>query len=273
MRRSKLAREVSFRFWRTFFGGATSRYMTEEGVWRMLVRNACKLNLRLTVRDPELRRRLTPDYPAGCKRIVMSTRFYPAIQRPNVEVVTEGIARVEPCGVVTTDGRLHEVDVLVLATGFKAQSFVLPIEVTGEDGVSLREVWGDVPKAYQTVALPGFPNLFMLGGPHNPLGNQPVVDSARIQTDYIMQWLEMYRRGEFDLAAPTDAATKAFNDRIEASYPNDTVWTSSDCNSYYIGKDGLPSVWPWRAERYGEMLRKPKLEDFALRRLPERSPL
>ncbi len=268
LRRSRLARELSHRFWRTLFGGATSRYMTEDGVWRTLVSAACKANLRVMVRDPELRRRLTPDYPAGCKRIVMSTKFYPALKRPGVRVVTDRIREVRPEGIVTGDGVLHEVDVLVLATGFDAQAFVLPMDVVGEGGARLAELWGDVPKAYQTVAMPGFPNLFMLGGPHNPLGNQPVVDSARIQTGYVMQWLERYRRGEYDLAAPTPAATDAFNDLVEASYPNETVWTSSDCNSYYIGADGLPSVWPWRAERYGEMLRTPRLEDFELRRLP-----
>ena len=268
MRRSKLAREVSHRFWRKLFGGATSRYMTEEGLWRKLVRTACAVNLRLGVRDPELRRRLTPNYPAGCKRIVMSTRFYPAIRRPNVHVVTDRIDRVVAEGIVTADGQLHEVDVLVLATGFHAQSFMLPIEITGETGETVKQMWGEVPKGYQTIALPGFPNFFMLAGPHNPLGNQPVVDSARIQTDYIMAWLEMYRDGRYDLVAPTPEATKAFNDEIEGCYPNQTIWTTSDCNSYYIGKDGLPSVWPWRAERYGEMLRTPRLEDFELRRLP-----
>src|SRR5206468_7604213 len=101
----------------------------------------CRLNLRLGVRDPGLRRGLTPDYDPMCKRLVMSAGFYPAMGRPDVELVTEAIDHVEPRGVVTRDGVRHEVDVLVLATGFDPQAFMRPMELVGEGGLTIDEAW------------------------------------------------------------------------------------------------------------------------------------
>jgi cation diffusion facilitator CzcD-associated flavoprotein CzcO len=264
LRRVPALNRLSFHFWRRLYGTFTSRLMVEEGIWRKIVVTGVRLNLRLGVRDPALRRRLTPTYPVGCKRIVMSAKFYRAIQRPTVEVVTDRIERVVPSGIVTADGVQRDVDMLVLATGFHAQSYVRPLRVIGQGGADLDAIWGDVPRAYQTIAQPHFPNFFMMSGPHNPLGNQAVTHSARLQSRYIMRWIRMYMDGVYDVAAPTAAAAQAFNDEIDAAYPNDTVWASG-CESYYLGKDGRPSVWPWRAERYVEMLANPAMGDFELR--------
>jgi cation diffusion facilitator CzcD-associated flavoprotein CzcO len=266
MRRLPVLNRLAYLFWRKLHGTFTSRMMVERGVWRNIVILGTRLNLRFGVRDPELRRQLTPDYPVACKRIVMSSRFYKTLRRPDVDVILERIERIEPKGIRTADGRLHEVDVIVLATGFNAQAYIMPMRVIGEDGADLEQIWGDVPRAYQTIAQPKFPNFFMMSGPHNPLGNQAVTSSARIQSGYIIKWLELYRQGAYDLAAPTETAARAFNDELVAAYPNDTVWAAG-CQSYYLGADGRPSVWPWRAERYEAMLAKGQLEDFELRRV------
>src|SRR3546814_2750479 len=125
-----------------------------------LIEDACRAHLE-GVADPVLREKLRPDYRAGCKRLIASGEFYDAIQRPNAALVTEQIERIEPAGVRTEDGVLHELDVLVLATGFRADRFLRPIEVRGRDGIRLDDVWADRPSAHVALAVPGFPTLFL----------------------------------------------------------------------------------------------------------------
>jgi cation diffusion facilitator CzcD-associated flavoprotein CzcO len=260
MRRAPGLNRVSYRVGQRLIE-LLGRGMVEPGWQRRLIEAGCRLNLR-TVRDPELRRKLTPDYSPACKRLIYSGRFYKAVQRPSVDVVTERIASVEPRGVVTGDGALHELDVLVLATGFDAHAYLRPIELVGPDGTTLDEAWRDGARAYRTVAVPGFPNFFMLIGPHSPLGNQSLVTVAESQADYIVRWIEMFAQGRFRAAAPSADATRRFNDDIRAAMPG-TVFTTG-CRSWYLGKDGLPELWPWRPELHREMLRDPATHEFEL---------
>jgi cation diffusion facilitator CzcD-associated flavoprotein CzcO len=226
---------------------------------RRAIAAACRLNLR-RVKDPELRRRLTPDYEPMCKRIVMSGEFYDAIQQPTAELVTERIERVEPEGIRTVDGALHRLDVLVLATGFDAHAYMRPMQLIGPHGETLEDVWPDEPRGYLTVALPGFPNLFCLMGPHSPVGNQSLIAVAESQADYALWFIKRFRAGELAAAAPTAAATERFNAELRAAMPG-TVWVTG-CRSWYIGADGLPMLWPWTPRRHREMLAEPALADF-----------
>lgn len=221
-----------------------------------------KLNLWLSVRDPALRERLTPDYRPGCKRLIMSDRFYAAIQQPNAELVSEGITAIEPEGVRTADGRLHALDVLVLATGFKALAYLLPIEVTGAQGRPLSEAWSEGAKAYRTVALPEFPNFFMLQGPHSPVGNFSLIESSERQVSYVMQLIELFRAGRFRSVAPRAEATDAYNQSLREA-AGKTIWASG-CQSWYLDRNGLPAIWPWSARRFHEELEQVRLDDFAL---------
>src|SRR5258706_844900 len=134
-----------------------------------MIHELCKAHLETKVTDPVLRERLRPDYRARCKRLILSEGFYDAIQRPNATLVTEAIARIESAGVRTRDGRLHELDVLVLAAGFRVDRFMRPMEVVGRGGVRLETVWRAGPPAYMAISVPEFPNLFMLNGPNGPL--------------------------------------------------------------------------------------------------------
>jgi cation diffusion facilitator CzcD-associated flavoprotein CzcO len=222
----------------------------------------CRMNLK-TVRDRELRRRLTPDYRPMCKRLVVSSGFYRAMQRPNVELVTDPIERLEPAGIVTRAGEVHEVDVIVFATGFDSHAYMRPMELVGEGGVTLEETWRDGPRAHRTVAISGFPNLFMLMGPHSPVGNYSLIAIAEGQADYAMRWIRMWREGALSTVAPTEEAMARFNDEMRAAMP-DTIWMTG-CDSWYLGKDGTPEVWPWTPERHREMLREPDPAEFELR--------
>lgn len=216
-----------------------------------------------TVRDPDLRRRLTPTYRAMCKRLIVSPDFYEAIQRPNAHLVTEPIERIEPDGVRTADGALHELDVLVLATGFKADRFVRPTVVQGRDGVELDDVWSDGPIAYLSVTVPGFPNFFMLNGPNGPVGNFSLIEIAERQLDYSLQLLEGIRRGEYREVSPTQEATRNFEaERREAAMH--TVWASG-CNSWYLDKHGVPASWTFTHDRFVDEMAAPRLDNFETR--------
>jgi cation diffusion facilitator CzcD-associated flavoprotein CzcO len=254
---------LPYHFWgryvKWFFGRAPIR----PGLPRNLATFLCRWNLRLSVRDPQLRAKLTPKYQPMCKRLVFAGNFYRAVQRPGVEVITDPIDHIEPSGIVTADGTLHELDLLVYATGFDARAYVRPLEVIGEGGLSLDEAWADGPVAYRSVAVPGFPNLFMLMGPHSPIGNQSLVPVAEDQADYAMWWIKQLRDGAIRAAAPTEVATKEYNDRMKASMPQ-TIWVTG-CSSWYLGKDGLPELFPWTPETHHELLRQPELDDFDVR--------
>lgn len=237
--------------------------LTKPGLRRKIMGTLCRASLR-EVRDPELRRALTPDYTPMCKRLVMSNGFYRAIQRDDVELVTAGIDHLERRGIVTGDGVLHEADIVVLATGFDTHAFFRPMQVIGRDGITADEVWRDGPRAYRTVALPGFPNFFMMLGPHSPVGNLALTTVAESQADHILRWIQRWRRGEFDTVEPTWAATESFNATLRAAMP-DTVWTTG-CDSWYLNKEGVPEVWPFTPGAHRSTLANTDLGEYDLRR-------
>lgn len=234
--------------------------MVRPGWQRTLLSQVCRANLH-TVRDPELRRRLTPDYQPLCRRLVLSAGFYRAMQRRNVDLVTEPIDHIESRGIVTKDGVLHEVDVIALATGFDAHAYMRPMRITGRSGLTIDEAWADGPKAHLTVAMPGFPNLFLLMGPHSPLGNYSLIAVAETQADHILGWINRWREGQFNSVEPKQAATEEFYAEMREAMPG-TVWTTG-CTSWYLGADGLPELWPWTPARYRSRLGgSPALDDY-----------
>jgi cation diffusion facilitator CzcD-associated flavoprotein CzcO len=263
LRRWPRLNRLPYRFWggyvKRFFGRAPIR----PGFPRDLATFLCRWNLRLSVRDPQLRAKLTPNYQAMCKRLIFAGNFYRSVQKPGVEVITDAIDHIESRGIVTADGTLHELDLLVYATGFDARAYVRPMEIIGEGRLTLDEAWADGPLAYRSVAVPGFPNLFMLMGPHSPIGNQSLVPVAEDQANYAVWWINQLRDGRVRAAAPTEAATKQYNESMKAAMPQ-TIWVTG-CNSWYLGKDGLPELFPWTPETHHELLRRPEVSDFDVR--------
>ena len=221
---------------------------------------ACLENLEKNVRDPVLREKLRPNYRAACKRLIFSPDFYEAIQHPNAELVTEGIDRIEAKGVRTKDGRLHELDVLVVATGFRADRFIRPAVVKGRGGIDLDHVWKDRPFAYLSLSIPEFPNFFMLNGPNGPVGNFSLIQIAEFQVGYILQLMAEIRAGRCREISASRAATQRFDEeRIAES--KKAIW-STGCKSWYLDQFGVPASWPWTYARFEAEMQAPKLEAF-----------
>jgi cation diffusion facilitator CzcD-associated flavoprotein CzcO len=136
------------------------------------------------------------------------------------------------------------------------------MQLTGPDGRTLDEAWASGPRSYRTVALPGFPNFFMLIGPQSPVGNYPLTAIAETQADYAISWMRRWEAGEVELVAPREEAARRFETERREAMPS-TVWVTG-CDSWYLGADGVPEIWPWTPDRHREMLERPLEEEFEL---------
>ncbi|GGA37606.1 flavin-containing monooxygenase [Sphingomonas psychrolutea] len=219
-------------------------------------------NLQDSIRDPDLREKLRPDYRAACKRMVFSAHYYNAVQRPNVEVAVGTIERVEAAGIRMKDGSFHELDVIALATGFRVDQFVRPMIVEGVGGQSLDVLWAEHPRAYYAVAVPDFPNFFLLNGPTGPVGNFTLIDIAEAQWTYIDQLIDLLRAGTCDAVAPSRAALENYEERRTEAAKR-TVFASG-CRSWYLDKQGVPQVWPWSYAYFQHVMATPNLDDYDL---------
>ncbi|HUX04372.1 MAG TPA: NAD(P)/FAD-dependent oxidoreductase [Acidimicrobiales bacterium] len=194
------------------------------------------------IEDPELRRRLTPDYRMGCKRVLLSNDYYPALARPNVEVVSDPIAWVAPNGIVTDDGRLHELDVLICATGFLVTDNPVCERVRAVDGRTLAEAFNGELAHYKGTTFPGFPNLFMLAGPNTGLGHSSIIFMIESQLNYVVRALEHALASDTPVE-PTARAAASWTESLHAKFPR-TVW-GSGCASWYLNDAGRnTTIWP-----------------------------
>jgi cation diffusion facilitator CzcD-associated flavoprotein CzcO len=226
------------------------------------IEEACLHNLETSVLDPMLKEKLRPNYKAACKRLIHSPDYYEKIQHPNAEVVVEKIEHVEAKGVRTVDGQLHELDLLVLATGFKADHFMRPMHIEGRGGVRLNDVWSLRPSAYLAVSIPDFPNMFMVNGPTGPVGNFSLIDIAERQVAYITQLMDEVRTGHCRQISATPEAMLDYDERRIAAAKR-TIF-GSGCKSWYLDAQGVPATWPWSYDAFAEAMSKPKLEDYDL---------
>ena len=196
-------------------------------------------HLEAQVKDAALREALTPKYRMGCKRAILSDDFYPTLQRPNVELVTSEIVRVGEHSIETADGRSHEVDCIVLATGFQATTPLGPVEVVGRDGHRLADAWADGMVAYKGTTVAGFPNLFFLVGPNTGVGHNSLVFMIEAQLNYVMG--AVAHGGVVEVKPEVQAR---FNDEV-LRRTQGTVWSSGGCNSWYLDAKGRnTTIWP-----------------------------
>lgn len=203
-------------------------------------------HLRAQVPDPELRAALTPDYPVGCKRILISDDFYPALLRENVTLVTSPIECMTATGIETAGGRTHACDVIVYATGFDTHSFQGPVDIFGRDGRVLRDVWREAPEAYLGITVAGFPNFFMLYGPNTNLSHNTILEMIEAQIRYILQAVE--RLDESKVLDVRPGVLRRFNDQLQADFKG-TSWTGG-CTSWYIRDGRVINNWVGSVEAY-----------------------
>lgn len=220
-------------------------------------------HLASQVTDPALRAQLTPDYTIGCKRILLSSDYYPALQRPNVSLVTEGITGITEAGVTTADGEEHKADVIIYATGFKVIESVTSLNVTGRDGRRLRP--GNL-EAYRGITMAGFPNLFLLLGPNTALGHTSVVFMIESQIQHVLSCLRLIARDKADAIEVVESAQRRYNDALQRRLRR-AVWSEGGCRSWYLDADGVNrTLWPGFTFEYWARTRRARPGDYAMLR-------
>ena len=215
--------------------------------------------------DPALRKKLTPSYPIGCKRILIVDDFYPTLQRKNVALVTDGIEKITATGVVTKDGVEHACDVIVWATGFETTGWHWSMDVIGKNGVHLQDMWKEAPEAYLGITVAGFPNMFMLYGPNTNLGHNTITFMIEQQVGYTVDALNKLRDRKAKAIEVTQAAQTEFNKDLQATLAK-TVWADPHCHSWYKTADGrITQNWSSHTREYARRTKEVALADYEVR--------
>jgi len=220
-------------------------------------------HLHKQVARPSLRKVLRPDYTIGCKRVLISNDYYPALSRSNVEVVTEPVLRVEADGVITADGIKHPADCLIFGTGFQAADPLPRDCIIGRGGIDLMDAWHDGAHAYKGTTVPGYPNLFLIVGPNTGLGHNSMILMIEAQVTYILDALQQMRRQQIATVEVKPAVERAYNQQIQAKLQR-TIWNTGGCRSWYLdprtGKN--TTLWPGSTWHFKQVTRQFALRDY-----------
>ncbi len=234
-------------------------------------------HMRRAIDDPALRARLEPDYRLGCKRILVSNDFYPALARENVELVTEGIERVTPAGVLTREYVEHELDVLVCSTGFRIEEVFAHLDIRGRDGVTLTEAWAGGIEAHRGTTVAGFPNMALLSGPNTGTGSTSQVYMIEAQIHYVSEMLRTLRESGAACVEVRLEAQATYNAWLQRQMQR-TVWLKGGCNSRYLDDHGVNrTLYPGPSSSFWRSLRRVREEEYELAPMtvpgPNRTPV
>ncbi|WP_406861419.1 NAD(P)/FAD-dependent oxidoreductase [Streptomyces sp. HUAS MG47] len=238
-----------------------------------LVENLAKANIGRAIKDPALRAKLTPSYRIGCKRILLSNTYYPALAQPNVDVVAGGLREVRGSTLVASDGTETEVDAIVFGTGFHVTDIPIAHRVVGVDGVSLAETWKDGVESLRGATAAGFPNFMTIIGPNTGLGNSSMILMIESQLNYMADYLRQLKvlGGRAALAARPSAVgtwNRMLQNRMER-----TVWKSGGCDSWYLDANGRnTTLWPGTTSEFRRETRTVDLAEYEVLRAPEKKP-
>ncbi|MNS83670.1 4-hydroxyacetophenone monooxygenase [compost metagenome] len=220
------------------------------------------LHLNNSVQDVELRRKLTPNYVIGCKRIMLSDDYYPAVAQKNVEIVCDGVAEMTEDSIVDTQGVKRKVDALIFGTGFKTRNLPFGDAVIGVNGQTLAHAWSGSPKAYFGTTVAGFPNLFVLQGPNTGLGHSSVLYMVEAQLKHILSLLRFMNQKKLSVVEVKQAAQDNFNSDLD-KYSKESVWVAGGCQSWYIDETGRNySLWPKASFKFHKQVSKVNFEDY-----------
>ncbi len=214
------------------------------------------------IKDPALRAKLTPDYQLGCKRVLLSSDYYPALSQANVDLVTTPIRQIVADGIVTDDGKHHAVDAIICGTGFKVNDAGAPFDVIGVDGADLDARWRrDGPQAYLGASIAGFPNFFMITGPNTGLGHNSMVYMIESHIDYVAECLRTMQRCGVRTMEVRDEAQRLFNERLQSALAR-SVWQTG-CRSWYLSKTGKnTALWPGFTFAFRRLTRRVRARDY-----------
>jgi cation diffusion facilitator CzcD-associated flavoprotein CzcO len=225
------------------------------------LRKICVRHLETSVTDPELRRRLTPDYDPGCKRRCISDDYLSTFNKNNVHLVTDAIHKVEPNGIRDAAGKLHEVDTIIEATGFRPFDITDYVNISGIDGLRLRDAWADKVESYRTVMVPRFPNFFFLLGPNSATGHTSALIMIESQTQFVLKFLDLMEREGIAQLDPDPHAVAHFNSRLQRDLKK--MVFSGGCNAWYTdANDHNFTLWPYSAARFLFELRNLDKNEF-----------
>jgi cation diffusion facilitator CzcD-associated flavoprotein CzcO len=236
-------------------------YPAIKGSWfnRKLLKYVATRHLRRSIKDESLRAKLTPDYQIGAKRVLLSSAYYPAVARANVELVTDPIGEMAKDGITDKSGVHRHHDVLVYATGFKTNPFLPMLQITGKSGVDIREVWKEGAHAYLGVAVPDFPNMFMLYGPNTNTGHSSVILKLECQIDYIRQLVGLAGTDAIDVRAEVESK---FNIEVQNRLRS-MAWNAVEA-SWYKDGDRITNNWPGPSREYIRKMRHPDPSDYVV---------
>lgn len=224
---------------------------------------ALKKFISYQVKDPALVKKLTPDYTLGCKRILISNKWYPAFNRPNVELVTDAVREITPDGIVTKDGKARKLDCIILGTGFVVDPriYMKSFELRGLRGHTVQEDWKVSPTSYYGITTANYPNMYQLVGPHTGLGHNSIIFMIEAQVNYIIACMKLVKQKGADyIDVKPEAMTRFLGEMTQAL--QGTVW-SSGCKSWYQTADGINfAIWPKSTWRYWLETRKVNEADY-----------
>ena len=221
-------------------------------------------HLKRQVKDPELRRKLLPDYTIGCKRILVSDDYYPSLEQPNVEVVTSGIGEVREHSIVDAGGVEREIDTIIFGTGFHVTDPPIAERIRGGDGRTLAERWGRSIQAYLGTTVAGYPNLFLLTGPNTGLGHNSMVFMIESQINLVIDCLKELDRRDADTVEVREEVERAYNEELQRRLEG-TVWTASHCQSWYLDETGRnTTLWPSYSYAFRRRTRRFEPEEYVL---------
>ncbi|MET3963588.1 cation diffusion facilitator CzcD-associated flavoprotein CzcO [Marmoricola sp. OAE513] len=222
-------------------------------------------NIKKGISDPDLQAKVTPDFAIGCKRILISNTYYPALAQDNVEVITDGIAEITPTGVVTRDGVSRDVDVLIVATGFHTTDQPIAHHIKGRDGRTLADVWSVGGMAqYKGTTTSGFPNLFQIVGANVGLGHSSMVFMIESQVNYIVSALQQMGAGQISSLEPTVEAQTEWSEDLHRRMQT-TVWSTGGCASWYLDEHGRnTTLWPRTTFAFRQLLREFDIDKYVV---------
>jgi cation diffusion facilitator CzcD-associated flavoprotein CzcO len=229
------------------------------------VQRVVGLHLRHQVKDSELRRQLTPHFTLGCKRLLLSNTYYPALQQPNAQLVPHAVREVRENSVVGADGVEREVDTIIFGTGFHVTDPPIAERVRGADGRSIADTWAGSPRGYLGTSVTGFPNFFLLIGPNVGNGHSSAIVLIEAQLGYIVDALKTMRSHNLGTVEVRREVQDAYNERVQAALAG-TVWNAGGCQSYYLDANGTNStIYPWTTIDLRRRTARFRVEDYAVR--------